>query len=60
MKPDLVINGLTSMDDIIELHESGKTELYTLETILAYFKEIGLGQVSLTVLKTMLEDSTIG
>lgn len=59
MKPDLVINGLTSMDDIIELHESGKTELYTLETILEHFQDIGLGQVGVTLIKTMLDDSLI-
>ncbi len=31
--PDLEISGLTSMDDIIECFESGKTRLYTDEHV---------------------------
>lgn len=62
MKPDLIINGMTSMDDIIELFEednSGQIELYTITTILNYFNKIGLPQAGKALLTAMTKDGSI-
>lgn len=62
MKPDLVINGMTSMDDLIELLEDGnggQVELYTIQTILNYFNQIGLPQAGTSLLTAMLRDNSI-
>lgn len=62
MKPDLIINGLTSMDDLIELIEdsnSGQLELYTITTILNYFNQIGLPEAGTALLTAMTRDGSI-
>ena len=55
MKPDLIINGMTSMDDLIDLLEDGKTELYTLQTILDYLMKLGIPEAGNIILTDMIK-----
>lgn len=54
MKPDLTINGMTSMDDLIELFENDKTEFYTLQTILDYLMKLGIPEAGNIILTDMI------
>lgn len=57
MKPDLVINGMTSMDDLIELFEENggnEAELYTLQTILDYLMKLGIPEAGNIILTDMI------
>lgn len=51
MKADLVINGNTGIDDLIELHEKGITELYSFQTISNMFIDAGVPEVLAILLK---------
>ena len=55
MKPDLIINGMTSMDDLIDLLEDEKTELYTLQTILDYLMKLGIPEAGNIILTDMIK-----
>lgn len=55
MKPDLIINGMTSMDDLIDLLEDGKTELYTLQTIMDYLMKLGIPEAGNIILTDMIK-----
>lgn len=59
MKPDLVINGMTSMDDLIDLLEDGKTELYTLQTILDYLMKLGIPEAGNIILTDMIKKGNL-
>lgn len=59
MKPDLVINGMTSMDDLIDLLEDGKTELYTLQTILDYLMKLGVPEAGNIILTDMIKKGNL-
>ncbi len=59
MKPDLIINGMTSMDDLIDLLEDGKTELYTLQTILDYLMELGIPEAGNIILTDMIKKGNL-
>ena len=59
MKPDLVINGMTSMDDLIDLLEDGKTELYTLQTILDYLMKLGIPEAGNIILTDMIKKGSL-
>lgn len=59
MKPDLVINGMTSMDDLIELLEDEKTELYTLQTILEYLMKLGIPEAGNIILTDMIKKGNL-
>lgn len=59
MKPDLVINGMTSMDDLIELLEDEKTELYTLQTILEYLMQLGIPEAGNIILTDMIKKGNL-
>lgn len=59
MKPDLVINGMTSMDDLIDLLEDGKTELYTLQTILDYLMKLGIPEAGNIMLTDMIKKGNL-
>lgn len=59
MKPDLIINGMTSMDDLIDLLEDGKTELYTLQTILDYLMKLGIPEAGNIILADMIKKGNL-
>lgn len=59
MKPDLAINSMTSMDDLIELLEDGKTELYTLQTILEYLMKLGIPEAGNIILTDMIKKGNL-
>lgn len=59
MKPDLIINGMTSMDDLIDLLEDGKTELYTLQTILDYLMKLGIPEAGNIILTDMIKKGNL-
>ena len=59
MKPDLIINGTTSMDDLIDLLEDGKTELYTLQTILNYLMKLGIPEAGNIILTDMIKKGNL-
>lgn len=43
VEPDLEISGLTSTDDIIDLLENGKTELYSAERVASIIHGVVIG-----------------
>jgi hypothetical protein len=50
MKPDLVINGNTTIEDVIDLYENGITEVYAIKTICIWLNKIGYTEVANLVL----------
>lgn len=59
MKPDLIINGRTSMSDLIDLLEDEKTELYTLSTILDYLMKLGIPEAGNIILTDMIKKGNL-
>lgn len=59
MKPDLIINGMTSMSDLIDLLEDEKTELYTLPTILDYLMKLGIPEAGNIILTDMIKKGNL-
>ena len=59
MKPDLIINGMTSMSDLIDLLEDEKTELYTLQTILDYLMKLGIPEAGNIMLTDMIKKGNL-
>lgn len=59
MKPDLIINGMTSMSDLIDLLEDEKTELYTLSTILDYLMKLGIPEAGNIILTDMIKKGNL-
>ena len=47
IKPTLIINGDTGIDDLIDLFEDGVSELYSASAILNYLSNNGLEEVAL-------------
>lgn len=43
LEPDLVISGFTNTDDLIDLLENGKTELYSAERVARIIHDVVIG-----------------
>lgn len=54
IKPDLIISGLTSTDDIINLLEKGTTELYSVQSILKILLNAGIPEAGTIFLTEIL------
>lgn len=50
LAPDLVIDGNTEMNDLINLLEKGKTELYSFSTLIEFFHDAGYGTTIIPIL----------
>ena len=59
VKPDLIISGLTSPDEIIDLLEKGVVELYSVSTNLKIFSNAGIPEAGVIFLRETLSNSDI-
>jgi hypothetical protein len=55
MKPDLIINANTTLEDVIELYEEGKDKLYSINTICIWLNKNGYTEIANLILHEHFE-----